>query len=175
MRKILSVLTVLAMLFTLSCPAFAEENSSTVGQNGSQNIDVTAKSVVSSTTTDCYSVDIQWTDMTFTYESSESKTWNASDHSYSSTTTSGWDKTEASITVTNHSNVAVEVIITYTPTEGTGVTGTLRSNTASLTAGEEGKYDSAASMTAVLTISGTPTAAVTADGVKIGSITVTVQ
>lgn len=173
MRKIISVITVFAMFFVLSCPASAEET--TVGQNGSQTIDVTAKSVASSTTTDCYSVDIQWTDMTFTYESSESKTWNASDHSYSSTTTSGWDKTEASITVTNHSNVEVDVTISYTPVEGTGVTGAIQNGIGTLAAGEEGKYGSADSMTAVLTINGTPTEAVTSNGVKIGSITVTVQ
>ena len=161
------------MFFVLSCPASAEET--TVGQNGSQTIDVTAKSVVSSTTTDCYSVDITWTDMTFTYESSEIKTWDASNHSYSSNTVSGWDKTEASITVTNHSNVEVDVTIAYTPVEGTGVTGTIQDGAETLAAGEEGKYDMADSMTAVLTISGVPTATVTSNGVKIGSITVTVQ
>ena len=175
MRKIVPIITVISILLTLNISAFAAENSSTVGENGSQNIDITAKTTVSSVTTDCYSVDITWTNMTFTYKSNETKTWDASNHSYSSSTISGWDKTEASIAVTNHSNVEVDVTISYTPVEGTGVTGAIQNGTGTLAAGEEGKYDSADSMTAVLTIDGTPTEAVTSNGVKIGSITVTVQ
>lgn len=175
MRKILSVITAAALLFAISCPAFAAENASTLTQDGYQSIDVTAHAITSSGTVDCYSVDIRWSDMSFTFESNTTKLWNAGDHSYFESITAGWDKTEASITVINHSNIDVDVTVTYTPAEGTGIAGTVSNGMGTLAAGEVGKYDSADSMTAVLTISGTPTAAVTSNGVKIGSITVTVQ
>ena len=95
--------------------------------------------------------------MTFTYTREDTLTWNAKDHSYQARSSGGWDKTRATITVTNHSNVDVRVTITYTPVENTGITGVLRNATGKLDAGKVGDYDGADSMTATLVISGTPT------------------
>lgn len=142
---------------------------------GTQEIDVNARYRSESTAPASYSVDLMWSDMTFTYLRQDTHTWNAQDHSYKTRSTGGWDKTKASITVTNHSNVDVLVTITYTPVENTGITGTLRNGTGSLEAGEIGDYEGADSMTATLVISGTPTDAVKESETRIGSLKVTIQ
>ena len=80
---------------------------------------------------------------------------------------------EKRITVTNHSNVEVEVNVAYTPIENTGVVGTLTDASAVLNAGVEGDYEGASSATATLTISGTPKNSVTAEGIKVGTLKVT--
>lgn len=166
MKKLLRVVSALALLGALSISAFAAN---------SREIDVNARYKTVSTAPASYSVDLQWTDTTFTYTKENTHIWNASDHSYDTRSSSGWDKTRASITVTNHSNVDVRVVISYTPVENTGVTGVLKNGTGTLKAGVVGDYGGADSMTATLTISGTPTDAVTASGTRIGSLKVTIQ
>ncbi len=147
----------------------------TVAAVGSQEIDVSAKYKTVSKAPASYSVDLQWSDMTFTYTREDTLIWNAKDHSYKTRSGGGWDKTRASITVTNHSNVDVRVTITYTPVEDTGITGVLKNGTGKLDAGRVGDYDGADSMTATLVISGKPTEAVSEEETKIGSLKVTIQ
>lgn len=141
----------------------------------SREIDVHAQYKTVSTAPASYSVDLLWSDMTFTYTRENTHIWNAKDHSYATRSSGGWDKTRASITVTNHSNVEVQVTITYTPVEDTGITGVLRNGTGTLDAGVVGDYDGADSMTATLVISGTPTDAVTDSKTRIGSLKVTIR
>lgn len=172
MRKFMMFLFAIGLLMGTSIPAFAAEN---IGRNESREIDVTAKYDSSTSTPNVYSVDIDWSSMTFTYTQSETKKWNASDHSYSTVSEGGWDKTSATVTVTNHSNVSVNVDLTYTAVAGTGVTGRLTNASDTLNAGEEGNYNGADSVTATLTISGTPTSTITSEGVKIGTIKVTIN
>lgn len=164
---------ILVLLMAMSTTVNAA--NSTVGQNGTQSIDVTAKYQSSGSTPTVYSVDIEWEDMTFTYTQRSSSIWNAADHTYSGGTSGSWDKTAATIKVTNHSNAKVDADITYTANGDTGVTGTLTNNSGSLAAGVVGGYDTADHLTATLTISGTPNSSVTADGIKVGSITVTIH
>ena len=168
MRKLLSLIGILLLVSCLTISAAA------TGQN-SQSIDVTAKYTTESVAPATYSVDISWTDMTFTYTDTQTHIWNPSDHSYKTTSRGSWDKTKAAITVTNHSNVDVRVKITFEPVDGTGVTGVLKNASRKLKAGEPGNYDGADSMTATLTIKGTPTELVTASGTKIGNIVVSIQ
>ena len=176
MKKIFAAMIALAMVLSLSVAAFAAEGSNTGNKPGeSQSIDVTAKTETSSSTETVYSVDITWESMTFTYVESETKVWDSATHTYSTTTTSGWDKTEAKITVTNHSNAAVTATVTYAASdESSGITGTITNGTDTLDAGVENKPNEADSMVATLTISGTPTDSVDADGVVVGQITITI-
>lgn len=167
MRRMITAVCLVLLLACTVPSASAKANS--------KSIDVTAKTASMSVTPVCYSVDIVWSDMTFTYTKENIHTWNASNHSYRTSTRGSWDKTQATITVTNHSNVDVKVKITYTPVEGTGITGVLKSGSAKLKAGALGEYENADSMTAKLTIRGTPTDAVTEEGVTVGSILVTIQ
>lgn len=163
----------LALALTMAVPAVAVD--ATVGENGSQDINVTAKYSHSISTPKVYSVDIEWTDMTFTYSETGTQNWNAADHTYSNNTSSDWDKTTATVTVTNHSNDAVDVVMEYVPVADTGVNGALTNAAGTLDAGVVNAYDAADSLTATLTISGTPSAAVTAEGITVGTITVKIS
>lgn len=169
MRKLQQAFLLLVLLGMIGISVFAANDDT------SQEIDVNARYKTVSIAPASYSVDLLWSDMTFTYTKEETHIWDAKDHSYKTRSTGGWDKTRASITVTNHSNVDVQVTITYTPVEDTGITGVLRNGTGTLDAGTVGDYEGADSMTATLVISGTPTDAVTDAETKIGSLKVTIQ
>ena len=174
MKKILSLLLATALVMSMSLSALAAEMKDTVGQNGEKEISVTAKYDSSTEIPNVYSVDISWTSMTFTYTEKDTKTWNAADHSYKTATEGAWDKTTATITVTNHSNVAVKTNVVYSAVEGTGVSGTMTDAAAALNAGVEGNYSGADTHTATLTISGTPNKMVTSDGITVGTIKITI-
>ena len=141
----------------------------------SEDIDVTGKYHSTVTEGKVYSVEITWDSMTFTYSETTEKVWNAADHSYTTTTTGAWDKTTANITVTNHSNAVVTATLAYAAVANTGITGSLDTTQKVLAAGVEGKPNEADALISTLTISGTPTEAVTEGGIKIGSITITLS
>ena len=167
MKKIISLTLVLALVLSLGICASASE------LGGSK--DVTAKYEKTETEEAIYNVDIAWGDLTFTYSETTEKTWNPDTHTYDEAVTGGWDKTESSVTVTNHSNVAVDVAMSVTPVAGTGVNVSLTGGSATLAAGVEGDVSGAASVTGTLKISGTPNDTVTEAGVKVGEITVTIE
>lgn len=168
MRKVFAIFAMLLLACSLAMAVSAADGNS-------QRIQVTAKSTTESYAPASYCVDISWTDMNFVYTRSQTHTWNPKDHSYKTTTRNKWTDKEAFITVTNHSNVDVRVKITFEPVEGTGVTGVLKNASRKLKAGETGNYDGADSMTATLTVRGTPTEEVGAEGTKIGEIVVTIE
>jgi hypothetical protein len=65
--------------------------------------------------------------------------------------------------------------MSVTPAQGTGVDVSLTGGNATLAAGEVGNVDGAASVTGTITVSGKPNSTVTEDGIKVASITVTIQ
>lgn len=136
-------------------------------------IEVTAVYSGESSEATVYSVDIVWEDMNFVYDAVESKKWNPDDHTYTDVVTGGWEKDTADVTVTNHSNASVDVALAYQPIEGYGVSGALKVTDGTLAAGVENQYGNADRLTSTLTISGTPTG-IDANGVKVGTITVTI-
>ena len=168
MKRLLWRMVLLFLPGLLGINAFAS-------QIGSREIDVKAKYTVVSTTPASYSVDLQWTDMTFTYTREDTHIWNPLTHTYKTGSRSGWDKTRGSITVTNHSNVDVKVTVAYLPEPDTGVKGILKNASAKLKAGIVGDYKGADSMTATLTVSGRPEETVTAAGTKVGKLRITIQ
>ena len=170
MKKIITFAMALALVMSMAVPAYA------YGPGDEKELDVTAKYNSSITTGTVYGVDIDWDSLTFTYNESGTKTWKPSDHSYTTDTQGGWDKTSANITVTNHSNAPVTVDMDYTTsTTGTGVTATLSGGSKTLAAGVENQYSAADSVTGKLTISGKPNSNVTASGITVGSITITIS
>lgn len=171
MEKVRKILWMPILFLTIGACIFGAG----AAEIGSREIDVNARYKTVSKAPASYSVDLEWSDMTFTYIREETLTWSAKDHSYKSRSSGKWDKTKGIVTVTNHSNVDVQVTITYQPHENTGITGTLRNGSRKLKAGKVGDYEGADSMTATLTISGKPTAAVTEAETKIGSIRITIS
>lgn len=149
--------------------------SSLAAQTGSKDIDVKARYKEVTSTPATYSMDIQWSDMTFTYTREDTNIWNPKTHTYETESQSGWESTQGSVTVTNHSNVDVQVTVTYLPEPDTGVSGVLKNASAKLKAGRVGDYDGADSMTATLTVSGTPKKSVTAAGTTVGKLRITIQ
>lgn len=177
MKKLIATALALTMTLSLSTTALAAGNVDGAGVGPQDPIDVTVKYNDSATDPTVYSVDLTWEDMTFTYNKSGTRTWDPDTHTYTDTTSAGWDKVTAKVTATNHSNAPVKVSFTYTPQGDTGVTASMNKHNFILAAGKEDRPNDADTNSAVLTIDGTskPNNSVTAGGVTIGTITVTIE
>ena len=177
MKKIIAAALALTMTLGMSTTALAAGNVDGAGVGSQEPIDVTAKYNDSTTEPTVYSVDLTWEDMTFTYTESGTRTWDPDTHTYTDTTSAGWDKVTAAVTATNHSNVLVTVKFDYTPQGDTGVTASMTKLSFMLAAGVENRPNEAATNSSLLTIKGDtkPNSSVTAEGVTIGTITVTIE
>ena len=119
MKKLFAALLAGAMLASLSVTAFAETN------NGTQDTEITVngKYTPGATTGEIISADIAWEAMDFTYTGASQGTWNPVTHAYEGAIDGGWSDNTPAITVTNHSNVAVNATLGFTANV-TGVVGT---------------------------------------------------
>ena len=156
MKKLIATALALTMVLSLSTTALAAGNVDGAGVGPQDPIDVTAKYNDGVTEPAVYSVDLAWEDMTFTYNESGTRTFTAA------------------VTATNHSNAQVTVKFDYTPQGATGVNASMSKDSFKLAAGVENKPNEAATDSSILTITGTPNNSVTAEGVTIGTITVTI-
>ena len=175
MKKLIATALALTMTLSLSTTALAAGNVDGAVVGPQEPIDVTAKYNDGAKEPTVYSVDLTWEDMTFTYNESGTRTWDPDTHTYTDTTSAGWDKIAAAVTATNHSNVQVTVKFDYTPQGATGVNASMSKDSFRLAAGVENKPNEAATDSSILTITGTPNNSVTAEGVTIGTITVTIE
>lgn len=89
-------------------------------ETGEGNKDVIATYANGATAETVYKVDITWGSMEFTYTGVGEGTWNPSTHTFSGGADAGWScETDANkITVTNHSNAAVNAKLTYKAASG---------------------------------------------------------
>ena len=122
------------------------------------------------------SADLVWDAMDFTYTAPSQGTWNPATHTYEGATEGGWSDNTPAITVKNHSNVALNATLGFTP-DVTGVVGTFTeaSGTANdgvleLATAEGTEVANAPTATANFGISG---AAIDADK-ALGTVTVTI-
>ena len=172
MKKMLSLILALVLMLSLAIPAFATTN---VG--GNTSIDVKAKYNGSSATPEKISVDIAWGAMEFTYNVNSTNVWDPSKHEYSveNSTSGTWSATGNTVTVTNHSNVAVNAGLTFNAANDYNtVTGTFDNTTLNLPSAEGKAFnDQTLVGTSVLTLSGTLGNDVTTL-TKIGTITVAI-
>ena len=175
MKKLIATALALTMTLSLSTTALAAGNVNGAGTGPQDPIDVTAKYNDGATEPTVYSVDLTWEDMTFTYNESGTRTWDPDTHTYTDTTSAGWDKISATVTATNHSNVQVTVKFDYTPQGATGVNASMSKDSFKLAAGVENKPNEAATDSSILMITGMPNNSVTAEGVTVGAITVTIS
>ena len=174
MKKTLSIILALVLALSLSVTAFAAEN------NGTSSTDITVNGTYipsTSSADETISVDIVWDAMDFTYTGASQGTWNPATHTYDGATEGGWSDNTPAVTVTNHSNVAVNatlgftadvagVVGTFTEASGTANDGVLELATADGTT-----VENAPTATANFGISGT---AIDANQ-KLGTITVTIK
>ena len=120
-----------------------------------------------------YSVDIAWTDMNFTYTGAGEGTWNPETHQYSGSSEGAWTASDESITVTNHSNAAVKATAKFEADSGyESTTMTFGNNGATVVTAVGTEVASAPSATITVTPGGT--LAESANGGKIGTITVSI-
>ena len=120
-----------------------------------------------------YSVDIAWTDMNFTYTGAGEGTWDPETHQYSGSSEGAWTASDDSITVTNHSNAAVKATASYQAETGyESTTMSFGNNEATVATAVGTEVASAPSATITVTPGGT--LAESANGGKIGTITVSI-
>lgn len=169
MKKRVAAILVWMLVLALSVTAVAETIST-----GDKDIDVEAKYQNSTTVGIVYSVDISWGAMQFTYTERGTKEWNPDDHSYTDSTSASWSASGNTVTVVNHSNVAVTASFAFEVLEAYNtVTGTFDVESRTLKAGAVDGYDTADKVTTKLTLNGTLAKTVT-NFTKIGKIIVTV-
>lgn len=112
MKKIISLALVFVMIMSLGIAAFAADIEATDGSaNGEVKATYVASNNVGGTV---FSVDVEWTNLQFTYNEGSEATWNATDHEYNDDAVAeGWVESAEQITVTNHSNATVTATPSY--------------------------------------------------------------
>ncbi len=146
MKKILATILALTMVLSLGVSAFAAAGTGGPA-TGSQNITGSDASSLENNPlgidvqltatlpkpTDTYYVTVKWQSMQFVYSGGNAGTWSESSHTYTDATAGTWSGGEqtsqaaatgatSTITVTNHSNVAVKVTGTYDEKSSSGYT-----------------------------------------------------
>lgn len=169
MKKITTLLAAAALTCTMGTTAFAADQDGV--ETGSYSADV--KGTYQAGGAVVYSVDIAWTDMSFTYTGAGEGTWNPETHQYSGSSEGAWTASNDSITVTNHSNAPVTATASYAADPDYGsTTMTFGNNGATVATAVGTEVASAPSATITVTPSGT--LAQSANGGKIGTITVSI-
>ena len=177
MKKLLTLVLAIAMIATMSVTAFAADVTQ---DGGSATIDVTGTFEAAQGAGDKISVDISWDAMEFTYTEGAKGEWLPGEHKYADNAAGSWSADTATITVKNHSNVAVTATLAFAPSvEGvigtfTESSGTENDNVLALASAAEGEalgnFDKAPTAAAKFGISG---AGITQD-TNLGTITVSI-
>ena len=152
------------------------ENPSAGNGDGKYNIEIVGTYTPGTAADEIISVDIVWDAMDFTYTAASQGTWNPATHAYDGATAGGWSDNTPAITVTNHSNVAVNATLGFTADVAgvvgtfTEASGTANDSVLELATAEGTEVANAPTATANFGISG---AAIDVDK-TLGTITVTI-
>lgn len=180
MKKIFALILAVMMIATMSVTAFAAEVTK---DGGTATITVNGTYDASEGAGETISVLVAWDAMTFTYTAGAAGEWLPDEHKYADAAEGSWSTDTATITVTNHSNVAVTASLAWT--QNTALTGnitgtftedsgTANDNVLALASAAEGEslnnVNKAPTASAEFGISGD---AISADG-TLGTITVTI-
>lgn len=175
-KSIFAFVLALVLAMSLSVTAFAAAGNETI-KLGNKTIGVNGSYGGDSTAEDTYSVDVEWGAMTFTYTTTGEKTWDPETHTYSPNDTDKWVAEGDTVTVTNHSNVAVNVAFAFAKDESTykgEYTGSMTVAEKQLAAGVENKPHEADKVESKLELTGTLNRVVDTS-TQLGTITVTVS
>lgn len=112
MRKIIPLMLIAAMLLSMSLSAAATQST----EAGTTS--VKAGYVAGEEGGQIISVDIEWEGMEFTYNGASAAVWDPEKHEYTGGSEAGWAESNASISITNHSNVIIHAGITYSSNSG---------------------------------------------------------
>ena len=168
MKRILFLALVITLMMSLSVTVFAENS---VTSDSGTTIDISATFKAGSTAEDVISVDIAWGAMEFEFSEGVDGVWDPSTHQYTGATESSWSASGNEITITNHSNVAIEATFTYTGEVET-VYGIFTNDGALTLATAVGTArDAAPSGSVALTLGGSLTAETAG---KVGTVSVTI-
>ena len=170
MKKITTLLAAAALTCAMGTTAFAADQTGV--STGDYNATVSGTYQAGGSSATVYSVDITWDDMSFTYTAAGEGTWNPETHEYDDASEASWSESK-DITVTNHSNAAVTATAKFEADSGYESTSMEFGNNGATVATAEGTQVSAAP-SATITITPTGSLAQTANGGKIGTITVSI-
>lgn len=168
MRKLLTILAL--VLVVAMCASFAASADTISGlSSATKDVTLTYSAVSVDEATIVYSADVTWTDVAFSYNAGTTK-WNPETHDYTASGASAtWTDSKGSVKVTNHSNAAIAVTVSFAKASTANGSATVSVSNGSFTldSGVGSTYANAASGTATLTASGKPTSSST-----IGTVTV---
>ena len=168
MRKLLSILAL--VLIVALCASFAVSAEKLTGIGSvSKDVNVEFKAAADDTSTIVYSVDVVWDDVTFIYNAGTTK-WNPEDHEYNvAGNDASWTDGEGAVIVTNHSNAAVDVTVSFAKASNGTATVNVVNGSFTLESAVGKDVNAADSKTASLTANGTPSSSA-----KIGTLTVAI-
>lgn len=165
MKKLLSLILSLVMILSLSVSAFAASDLDKAADvKGTYNADTTGGVV--------YSVDITWSDLSFTYNAAVKGTWNPETHTYEGAQEAGWADGNGTITVTNHSNAAITAASAYTAAAGYESASMTFDNTALEIASAEATH---AAVVGTITVTPGGTLPENTNDAVIGTITISIN
>ena len=170
MKKITTLLAAAALTCAMGTTAFAADKDGV--STGDYTADVNGTYQAGGASATVYSVDITWEDMSFTYTAAGEGTWDPDTHSYSGGSEASWSGSK-NIAVTNHSNAAVTATAKFEADSGYESTSMEFGNNGATVATAEGTQVSAAP-SATITVTPGGTLAKSANGGRIGEITVTI-
>lgn len=189
MKKLVTILLTAAMAATMSVSAFAEATELTTSpaenkEAGDYTIGVNGTYKEGTAADETISVDIAWDSMEFTYTNG-GYYYDASEHETKANAEGGqWDDGKKSITITNHSNVAIDASFKFEAADGVTTTGTFYKNGSaieteaeqklSLASGEKTAANAATYVTPSDSISFGVSGAAISEDTRLGTITVTI-
>ncbi len=176
MKKLFTIVLAVIMMMATATSAFAAAGSET-SNGGETSFSVNARYSDSVGCPTVVSVKVEWGVMEFTYSVGGTWDWDATTHTYTNNEVAHWSADGNTVSVTNHSNVDVDVEFNYEPVSGNSLVGsfafdkTANNNKVALSAGELNNPNGADRVVATLTLSGTLAESVT-ESTQVGTVTV---
>lgn len=119
-KRIAAVISTAALVCAMSMTALASGNGVVETEGGTKEITVTGNYEEGTASQTVYKVDLTWNSMGFTYTDASEGTWNPNTHEYDGSTEAAWswENDANQITVTNHSNTAIDAEFAYDANSG---------------------------------------------------------